>query len=99
VAEKAARYLDLEPHEDVGKQMTAERVALTNASSLSNLRSRANTSCSSKFLQPPSTAPGHRALDRSISIAYDSRRVGKNSLFVALTGERTDGHQFIDRDR
>jgi cell division protein FtsI (penicillin-binding protein 3)/stage V sporulation protein D (sporulation-specific penicillin-binding protein) len=32
VAEKAARYLDLEPHEDVGKQMTAERVALTNAS-------------------------------------------------------------------
>ena len=37
-------------------------------------------------------------LDRSIeSIAYDSRRVGKNSLFVALTGERTDGHQFIDQ--
>jgi cell division protein FtsI (penicillin-binding protein 3)/stage V sporulation protein D (sporulation-specific penicillin-binding protein) len=32
VAEKAARYLDLEPHEDVGKEMTAERVALTNAS-------------------------------------------------------------------
>jgi cell division protein FtsI/penicillin-binding protein 2 len=32
VAEKAARYLDLEPHEDVGKPMTAERVALTNAS-------------------------------------------------------------------
>ena len=37
-------------------------------------------------------------LDRSIeSIAYDSRRVAKNSLFVALTGERTDGHQFIDQ--
>ena len=32
MAEKAARYLDLEPHEDVGKQMTAGRVALTNAS-------------------------------------------------------------------
>ncbi len=32
VAEKAARYLDLEPHEEVGKPMTAERVALTDAS-------------------------------------------------------------------
>jgi|SRR5450432_89176 len=31
VAEKAARYLDLEPHEELGKQETAGRVALTNA--------------------------------------------------------------------
>ncbi|MBA3652558.1 MAG: penicillin-binding protein 2 [Chthoniobacterales bacterium] len=31
VAEKAARYLDLEPHEEVGKQETVGRVALTNA--------------------------------------------------------------------
>jgi len=31
VAEKAARYLDLEPHEEVGKQEAAGRVALTNA--------------------------------------------------------------------
>ncbi len=38
------------------------------------------------------------SLDRSVdSIAYDSRRVGKNGLFVALTGENTDGHQFIDQ--
>ena len=37
-------------------------------------------------------------LDRSVeSIAYDSRRVGKNCLFVALTGEKNDGHQFIDQ--
>src|SRR6187397_1045829 len=37
-------------------------------------------------------------LDRTVeSIAYDSRRVAKNSLFVALTGEKTDGHQFIDQ--
>jgi UDP-N-acetylmuramoyl-L-alanyl-D-glutamate--2,6-diaminopimelate ligase len=37
-------------------------------------------------------------LDRSVeSIAYDSRRVGKNSLFVALTGEKNDGHQFINQ--
>jgi cell division protein FtsI/penicillin-binding protein 2 len=32
IAEKAARYLDLEPHEDVGKPAGADRVALTNAS-------------------------------------------------------------------
>src|ERR1043166_845153 len=35
-------------------------------------------------------------LDRPVeSIAYDSRRVQKNSLFVALRGEHSDGHQFI----
>ncbi|MDQ3197855.1 MAG: penicillin-binding protein 2 [Verrucomicrobiota bacterium] len=31
VAEKAARYLDLEPHEEIGTPDTAGRVALTNA--------------------------------------------------------------------
>jgi cell division protein FtsI/penicillin-binding protein 2 len=31
VAEKAARYLDLEPHEEMGAKVTAGRVALTNA--------------------------------------------------------------------
>jgi len=36
--------------------------------------------------------------DRQVeSVAYDSRRVGKNSLFVALRGEKSDGHQFIDQ--
>ncbi len=35
-------------------------------------------------------------IDRTVeSIAYDSRRVQKNSLFVALRGEKSDGHQFI----
>jgi UDP-N-acetylmuramoyl-L-alanyl-D-glutamate--2,6-diaminopimelate ligase len=35
-------------------------------------------------------------LDRTVeSIAYDSRRVQRNGLFVALRGEKTDGHQFI----
>src|SRR3982750_2330653 len=29
------------------------------------------------------------------SIAYDSRRVQRNGLFVALRGEKADGHQFI----
>jgi len=38
------------------------------------------------------------SLDRNVeSIAYDSRRVQRNGLFVALRGERTDGHQFIDQ--
>jgi cell division protein FtsI/penicillin-binding protein 2 len=32
IAEQAARYLDLEPHEDDGPPATAGRVALTNAS-------------------------------------------------------------------
>jgi cell division protein FtsI/penicillin-binding protein 2 len=31
IAEKAARYLDLEPHEETGKPPVAGRVALTNA--------------------------------------------------------------------
>ena len=35
-------------------------------------------------------------LDRTVeSIAYDSRRVQRNGLFVALRGERNDGHEFI----
>src|SRR6266849_5651138 len=35
-------------------------------------------------------------LDRTVeSIAYDSRRVQKNGLFVALRGEKNDGHEFI----
>jgi len=32
IAEKAARYLDLQPHDDMGKPPAAGRVALTNAS-------------------------------------------------------------------
>ncbi len=35
-------------------------------------------------------------LDRAVeSIAYDSRRVQRNGLFVALRGEKFDGHDFI----
>src|SRR5437016_1352288 len=37
-------------------------------------------------------------IDRVVeSIAYDSRRVQRDGLFVALRGEKTDGHQFIDQ--
>ncbi|MBV9618928.1 MAG: UDP-N-acetylmuramyl-tripeptide synthetase, partial [Verrucomicrobia bacterium] len=36
--------------------------------------------------------PGDRAVE---SIAYDSRRVQRNGLFVALRGEKSDGHDFI----
>ena len=32
IAEKAARYLDLEPHEEIRKALPVERVVLTNAS-------------------------------------------------------------------
>ncbi len=35
-------------------------------------------------------------LDRAVeSIAYDSRRVQRHGLFVALRGEKNDGHEFI----
>src|SRR5205085_10216513 len=34
--------------------------------------------------------------DRAVeSVAYDSRRVQRNGLFVALRGEKFDGHNFI----
>src|SRR3954470_19296676 len=37
-------------------------------------------------------------VDRVVeSIAYDSRRVQRNGLFVALRGEKNDGHQFIEQ--
>jgi UDP-N-acetylmuramoyl-L-alanyl-D-glutamate--2,6-diaminopimelate ligase len=37
-------------------------------------------------------------LDRVVeSIAYDSRRVQRNCLFVALRGEKSDGHQFVEQ--
>ena len=35
-------------------------------------------------------------VDRAVeSIAYDSRRVQRDGLFVALRGEKSDGHDFI----
>src|SRR5437762_12690367 len=35
-------------------------------------------------------------LDRTVeNIAYDSRRVQWNGMFVALRGEKSDGHEFI----
>src|SRR5437763_1478405 len=38
------------------------------------------------------------SLDREVeSIAYDSRRVQGNSLFVAIRGEKSDGNQFVDQ--
>jgi len=37
-------------------------------------------------------------LDREVeSIAYDSRRVQNHTLFVAIRGEKSDGHQFVDQ--
>src|SRR6201993_190855 len=38
------------------------------------------------------------SLDREVeSIAYDSRRAQSNTLFVAIRGEKSDGHQFVDQ--
>jgi UDP-N-acetylmuramoyl-tripeptide--D-alanyl-D-alanine ligase len=30
-------------------------------------------------------------------VAFDSREIGPGDLFIALKGETTDGHRFIDR--
>ena len=36
--------------------------------------------------------------DREVtSLAYDSRRVTPGTLFIALRGERSDGHEFVDQ--
>src|SRR5207244_10687474 len=42
---------------------------------------------------PPSlpTSPTRRSSD----LAYDSHRVQRNGMFVALRGEKSDGHEFI----
>src|SRR6478736_7735896 len=38
------------------------------------------------------------SLDREVEgIAYDSRRAQSNTLFVAIRGEKSDGHQFVDQ--
>src|SRR5438046_5248068 len=46
-----------------------------------------------------SATPVHQvfgSVDRPVeNIAYDSRRVQRHTMFVALRGEKTDGHQFI----
>src|SRR5262245_4694649 len=44
---------------------------------------------------PSATVEG--ALDREIAgLTYDSRRVTPGMLFVAIPGQHTDGHEFID---
>ncbi|HJY54362.1 MAG TPA: Mur ligase domain-containing protein, partial [Candidatus Udaeobacter sp.] len=36
------------------------------------------------------------SIDRPVeNIAYDSRRVQRRTMFVALRGEKSDGHEFI----
>jgi len=41
---------------------------------------------------------GHASADFAVTgIAFDSREVGPGDLFVALRGEETDGHHFLDQ--
>ncbi len=41
---------------------------------------------------------GEAAADFSVSgVAFDSREVGPGDLFIALAGEATDGHRFLDQ--
>ncbi len=52
----------------------------------------AQNSCSPRFQFARSS--GH-LIATVESIAYDSRRVQRNGMFVALRGEKADGHEFI----
>src|ERR1700724_192737 len=51
---------------------------------------------SPSLLSTPSVREIIGPADRAVeSIAYDSRRVHTNGAFVALRGEKSDGHDFI----
>src|SRR3712207_730352 len=39
---------------------------------------------------------GHREFEAP-GVAFDSREIGPGDLFVAMKGESTDGHRFVDR--
>src|ERR1041384_6851764 len=48
------------------------------------------------LLSAPAVRQVIGTLDRTVeNIAYDSRRVQRNGMFVALRGEKSDGHEFI----
>ncbi len=50
-----------------------------------------------QLLQSVSTLEVEGSLDREITgLAYDSRRVTPGTLFVALKGQNTDGHNYIE---
>ena len=100
IAEKAARYLDLEPHEDIGKDPASGTGGLNQCvPPLSALRPFDHFACSSKLFSPP--FPPAKSSGRLIATWKASRMTRgecrKNGLFVALRGEKTDGHQFIDQ--
>lgn len=45
-----------------------------------------------------SAAGGIASTDFSVGgVAFDSREVGPGDLFIAMTGETTDGHRFVDQ--
>ena len=51
-------------------------------------------------LAEAATVPGivHRGPDLAVTgVTTDSRSIGRGDLFVALTGERFDGHDFVDQ--
>ena len=51
-----------------------------------------------KLLAAIPTASVVGPTDRDVAgIAYDSRRVQRDTLFVALRGEKSDGHNFVDQ--
>ncbi|MCX7825701.1 MAG: Mur ligase family protein, partial [Verrucomicrobiae bacterium] len=51
-----------------------------------------------KLLEPLADAQIVGTLDRDVhGLYYDSRRVTPDSVFVALAGQKTDGHRFVEQ--
>ena len=46
--------------------------------------------------RPAGPLPGDAASAQVTAVVTDSRRAGPGSLFVAIAGERTDGHAYLD---
>jgi hypothetical protein len=95
IAEKAARYLDLEPHEEIAKPSRWSELPqpmhppLTSTLLRRLILSHAAQNSSPRHSPREVIGPLDRVVE---SIAYDSRRVQRNTLFVALRGEKSDGH-------
>ena len=94
IAEKAARYLDLRPTEEIPPPQLGERIR-------KKWLYPTGIAISASIMQLADLIQRLRAIsidgpvDREITgLRYDSRRVGPGNLFVAVRGSCFDGHSF-----
>ena len=116
LAEKAARYLDLEPHEEIRKAIPVERVEKKTADRASPQDCVGGTSRLNQCLAPLNTSLGNVKASCSSRLSSPRLQFAKSSghliarwktsrmtrgeckgmrMFVALRGEKSDGHEFI----